>query len=89
MTKMNDKIKLEDMTLREIRELKEGYQIRVAEALVAIRREFVEKYDCGFPLVSVETELERECIESESFTPIFEHQWVVHNIKIKFSKEND
>lgn len=86
---MTDKINLEDMTLREIRELKEGYQIRVVEALVAIRREFMEKYDCGFPLVSVETELERETIESESFTPILEHEWIKHNIKIKFSKEDE
>lgn len=77
---MTNKTKLEDMTLREIRELKEGYQIRVAEALAAIRREFMEKYDCGFPLVSVET---------ESFTSILEHEYINLNIKINFSKEDD
>ena len=43
---MTDKIKLEDMTLKQIRELKEGYQIRVAEALTAIQKEFMGKYDC-------------------------------------------
>ena len=43
---MTDKIKLEDMTLKQIRELKEGYQIRVAEALTAIQKESMEKYDC-------------------------------------------
>lgn len=35
-TERGDKIKLENMTLGQIRELKEGYQIRVAEALTAI-----------------------------------------------------
>lgn len=47
---MTDKIKLEDMTLGQIRELKEGYQFRVAEALTAIQNEFMEEYDCVFLL---------------------------------------
>lgn len=41
---MTDKIKLEDMTLGQIRELKGGYQIRVAEALTAIRDENEELF---------------------------------------------
>ena len=57
-TERSDKIKLEDMTLGQIRELKEGYQIRVAEALTAIRNEFMKKYDCGFPIVKVYSDVE-------------------------------
>lgn len=46
---MTDKIKLEDMTLGQIRELKEGYQIRVAEALTAIRDEFMRFFGREYP----------------------------------------
>ena len=86
---MTDKIKLEDMTLGQIRELKEGYQIRVAEALLAIQNEFMEKYDCGYPLANVHTYVERDCIEDEMFRPILDRSWTEYKINIKFSKEDD
>lgn len=86
---MTDKIKLEDMTLKQIRELKEGYQIRVAEALTAIQNEFMEKYDCGFPLVNVHTSVERDYIEDEMYRPIIDRVNTEYDIKIKFSKEDD
>lgn len=86
---MTDKIKLEDMTLRQIRELKEGYQIRVAEALYAIQKEFMETYDCGFPLVNVDTSVERGYIEDEMYRQIIDRASTEYDIKIKFSKEDD
>ena len=88
-TEHGDKIKLEDMTLGQIRELKEGYQIRVAEALSAIQNEFMEKYDCGFPLVNIHTSVYRDVIEDEMYRPILDNSHVERNIKIKFSKEDD
>ena len=84
---MTDKIKLEDMTLKQIRELKEGYQIRVAEALTAIQKEFMEKYDCGYPLVKVDTSYKRDVIEDEMYRPILDRSWTEYKIKIEFSKE--
>lgn len=88
-TERGDKIKLEDMALKQIRELKEGYQIRVAEALSAIQNEFMEKYDCGFPLVNIHTSVYRDVIEDEMYRPILDKSYVERNIKIKFSKEDD
>lgn len=88
-TERGDKIKLEDMTLKQIRELKEGYQIRVAEALTAIQNEFMEKYDCGFPLVNIHTSVERDFIEDDMCQPIIDRSYVERDIKIKFSKEDD
>lgn len=85
----SDKIKLEDMTLKQIRELKEGYQIRVAEALYAIQKEFMEKYDCGFPLVNVRNSVEHCYIGTECVEPIEDSKWSEYEIKIKFSKEDD
>lgn len=86
---MSDKVKIEDMTLKQIRELKEGYQIRVAEALYAIQNEFMEKYDCGFPLVNVDTSVERAYIEAGMYRPIINSASTEYDIKIKFSKEDD
>lgn len=88
ITSMLEKRKIENMTLREIRELKEGYQIRVAEALSAIQSEFMEKYDCGFPIIHLETELHHQSIENE-FSHLSQKEWNEYNIKIKFSKEDD
>lgn len=86
---MTDKIKLEDLTLKQIRELKEGYQIRVAEALTAIQSEFMEKYDCGFPLVDVRTSYERSYVEDEAYRLVIDNSSLKRDIKIKFSKEDD
>lgn len=83
---MTDKIKLEDMTLKQIRELKEGYQIRVAEALYAIRREFEQLYDCGDINLTVYTDIrEFKTEQGERFAP----SDITYYIKIKFSKEDD
>lgn len=84
---MTDKIKLEDLTLKQIRELKEGYQIRVAEALTAIQNEFMEEYDCGFPLVNIHTSVNRDFIEDEMHRPIIDSSYVERDIEINFSKD--
>lgn len=88
-TERGDKIKLEDMTLGQIRELKEGYQIRVAEALTAIRDEFMKKYDCGFPIVKVYSDVEYDVVEDGMGRPLWEEYRPQCEIKIKFSKEDD
>lgn len=86
---MTDKIKLEDMTLNQIRELKEGYQIRVTEALTAIQNEFMEKYDCGFPIVKVYSDVEYDVFEDSMGEPFWEEYRPRCEIQIKFSKEDD
>ena len=86
---MTDKIKLEDMTLGQIRELKEGYQIRVAEALTAIRNEFMKKYDCGFPIVKVYSDVEHVVFEDGMGEPFWEEYRPQCEIQIKFSKEDE
>ena len=88
-TERGDKIKLEDMTLGQIRELKEGYQIRVAEALTAIRDEFMKKYDCGFPIVKVYSDVEHDVVEDGMGEPLWEDYRPQCEIQIKFSKEDD
>ena len=88
-TARGDKIKLEDMTLAQIRELKEGYQIRVAEALTAIRNEFMKKYDCGFPIVKVYSDVEHDVVEDGMGRPLWEEYRPQCEIQIKFSKEDD
>ena len=88
-TECGDKIKLEDMTLGQIRELKEGYQIRVAEALTAIRNEFMKKYDCGFPIVKVYSDVEHDVVEDGMGRPLWEEYRPQCEIQIKFSKEDD
>lgn len=83
---MTDKIKLEDMNLKQIRELKEGYKIRVAEALYAIRREFEELYDCGDVNLTVYTYIRKfKTEQGVRFAP----SDITYDIKIKFSKEVD
>lgn len=86
---MTDKIKLENMTLKQIRELKEGYQIRVAEALTAIQNEFMEKYDCGFPIVKVWSDAEHVVHEDGTGEIVLEEYRPQCEIQIKFSKEDD
>ena len=88
-TERGDKIKLEDMTLGQIRELKEGYQIRVAEALTAIRNEFMKKYDCGFPIVKVYSDVKHDVFEDGMGEPFWEEYRPQCEIRIKFSKEDD
>lgn len=86
---MSDKIKLEDMTLKQIRELKEGYQIRVAEALTAIQREFMDKYDCGIPIVNISTETKDEVFYTERGVKVTANTSCEYHINIKFSREYD
>ena len=88
-TERGDKIKLEDMTLADIKELKECYKIRVAEALSAIRNEFMEKYDCGFPIVKVYSDVEHDVVEDGMDRPLWEEYRPQCEIQIKFSKEDD
>lgn len=74
------------MTLKQIRELKEGYRIRVSEALYAIRREFDERYDCGDICLTVYTDIrEFKTEQGERFAP----SDITYDIQIKFSKEDD
>lgn len=83
---MPKKIKLEDLTLKQIRELKEGYQIRVAEALHAIRREFEGRYDCCDVDLTVYTDIRKfKTEQGERFAP----SDITYDIKIKFLKEDD
>lgn len=86
---MTDKIKLEDLTLKQIRELKEGYQIRVAEALYAIQKEFMEKYDCGIPLVDIFTETRDKVIYTEYGVKVSRSTLYKLHVNIKFSKEDE
>ena len=88
-TERGDKIKLEDMALKQIRELKEGYQIRVAEALTAIQKEFMEKYDCGFPIVKVYSDAGHVVHRDDTGETILEEYRPQCEITIKFSKEDD
>lgn len=86
---MSDKTKLEDLTLKQICKLKEGYQIRVAEALTAIQNEFMEKYDCGIPLVDIYTETKDEVFYTEAGVKIIASTSCEYHIEIRFSKEDD
>lgn len=86
---MNDKIKLEDLTLKQIRFLKEIYRSRVEEALTAIKNEFMEKHDCGFPEVRVHQYLDGDAIRDNMGEPLIYIEEPVYEIDIKFSKEDE
>lgn len=88
-TERGDKIKSEDMTLKQIHELKGGYQIRVADALTAIQNEFMEKYVCGLPIVDISTEIKDEAFCIEYGVKLCTNTLRKYQIKIKFSKEDD
>ena len=88
-TEHGDKIKLEDMALKQIRELKEGYQIRVSEVLTAIQNEFMEKHDCGLPLVYISTGIKDEAFYIEYGVKSCTNSLHKYQINIKFSKEDD
>lgn len=89
---MTDKIKLEDMTLGQIRALKEKIQSEMLKAMFKA----VEPYDVGRPIiVSADTDIDEIPLFFESYggritsrSEDCERIYTTH-INIKFSKEDD
>ncbi|MBD5381979.1 hypothetical protein [Clavibacter sp.] len=83
---MTDKIKIEDMTLGQIRELKEHMANNIRNAICDIVRNFNEQYDCGDIDLSIDTDIREFRTEwGEKFAP----SDVRYGIAIKFSKEDE
>lgn len=88
---MTDKIKLENMTLAEIKELKKNIQ----RAMMNAMRQVIEPYDVGKVAICVDTEINESPYYFESYgghvTARSEDCEKVYNyhINIKFSKEDD
>lgn len=90
-TERGDKIKLEDMTLADIKELKKNIQ----RAMMNAMRQVIEPYDVGEVAIYAETEVEEVpyyfesygghvTARSENCTKVY-----TYHIEIKFSKEDD
>lgn len=62
---MTDKIKLEDMTLREIEELRSEMECKIRKAIWAVENEYEEMYDLGQICVTVTTN--SSCCETEPY----------------------
>lgn len=88
---MTDKIKLEDMTLAEIKELKK----KIQRAMIGAMRQAVDPYDVGQVAIHADTDIDEiplyfeSCAghitaRSEDYEKIY-----TYHIKIKFSKEDD
>lgn len=83
---MTDKIKLEDMTLGQIRKLKEHMANNIRNAIWDIVRNFNEQYDCGDVDLSIDTDIRELRTEwGEKFAP----SQVKYDVRINFSKEDD
>ena len=88
---MTDKIKLEDMTLSEIRELKKKMQ----RAMIGAMRQAVDPYDVGQVAIHADTDIDEIPLYFEScgghITARSEdcEKIYTYHIKIKFSKEDD
>ena len=89
--KMTDKIKLEDMTLAEIKELKK----KIRRAMIDAMSQVVEPYDVGQVAIHADTDINeiplyfescggRITSRSEDCEKIY-----TYHIQIKFSKEDD
>ena len=90
-TEHGDKIKLEDMTLAEIKELKKNIQ----RAMIDAMRQVIDPYDVGQVAIHADTDIDEiplyfeSCVghitaRSEDCEKIFAYRF-----KIKFSKEDD
>lgn len=88
---MTDKIKLEDMTLAEIKELKK----KIQRAMIDAMRQVVYPYDVGQVAIHANTNIDEIPLYFESCggqitsqSEDYEKVYTYH-IKIKFSKEDD
>ena len=90
-TERDDKIKLEDMTLAEIKELKKKMQRAMIDAMI----QAVDPYDVGQVAIHVNTEIDEVPYYFEScgghITAQSEdcEKFYTYRFKIKFSKEDD
>lgn len=88
---MTDKIKLEDMTLAEIKELKK----KIQRAMIDAMRQAVEPYDVGRVYIHADTDINEMPLYFESCggritsrSEVCEKIYTYH-INIKFSKEDE
>lgn len=90
-TERGDKIKLEDMTLTDIKELKKNIQ----RAMMNAMRQVIEPYDVGEVAIYADTEINEVPYYFESYgshvTARSEdcEKFYTYHINIKFSKEDD
>lgn len=90
-TERDDKIKLEDMTLADIKELKKNIQ----RAMIDAMRQVIDPYDVGQVAIHANTEIDEVPYYFEScgghITAQSEdcEKFYTYHIKIKFSKEDD
>ena len=90
-TERGDKIKLEDMTLADIRELKKNIQ----RAMMNAMRQVIEPYDVGKVAIYADTNIDEIPLSFESYSGHITAQSedcekiYTYHIKIKFSKEDD
>ena len=90
-TECGDKIKLEDMTLADTRELKKNIQ----RAMMNAMRQVIEPYDVGKVAIYADTEIDEIPLYFESYgghvtaRPEDCEKIYTYHIKIKFSKEDD
>ena len=90
-TERGDKVKLEDMTLSEIKELKK----KIRRAMIDAMRQAVEPYDVGQVAIHADTDINEIPLYFEScggrITSRSEdcERIYTYHIKIKFSKEDD
>ena len=88
---MTEKIKLEDMTLAQIKELKKNIQRAMTNAM----RQVIEPYDVGKVAIHADTEIyevpyyfescdEHITVQSRDCEKVY-----TYHIEIKFSKEDD
>lgn len=82
---MSDKIKLEDMTLRQIREVKTELQKKIGIAINNVILDFYDKYDCGEVVLDIETDEQRP-IETDTGEIIIPQKYK-YRMRIYFSKE--
>lgn len=85
---MTDKIKLEDMTLRQIGELKCYMANDIRKAISDIVSKYNNQYDCGIPNIRVYTEIEEQEFEIDSSWESEKITHVRHEVRIKFGKES-
>lgn len=90
-TERGGKIKLEDMTLADIKELKK----KIQRAMIDAMRQAVDPYDVGQVAIHAETNIDEIPLSFESYSghitaqsEDYEKVYTYH-IKIKFSKEDD
>lgn len=88
---MINKIKLENMTLAEIRVLKKKIKCAMIDAMVQV----VESYDVGQVAIYADTDIDEMPLSFESCNGHITAQsedvqkFYTYHIKIKFSKEDD